>query len=222
MNKAKKTMLITLIPAALTIFFIAKVLFPAIGNYTELREKFNKTETIYKETKASVEELENNKTLLKEMEDLNNQVADFDIQIPSEFQDEFFLIDLGRFSIKTKTNIIALNSKKEKEFAIKNSEDNQNKKSLKKKKRRKKVEEISISPLTIYEKSFEIKNLGHYNESLNFVKNLENYQRKFIINEISAQISKNDEKNPNPKIELKIEGSTFKSVKNVQNIDSAE
>ena len=216
MKNSKKTILITLLPAVLTLYFISQVLVPAIGNYKDLREKFNETKILYKETQAKIEQLQNNKKLLKETAELNNQVADFDIQIPSEFEDEFFLVDLGKFSIDTQTKILSLNSKKEKAVEIINPNDEQNKISTKnKKKKRKKQEEQPASPLTIYEKSFEIKTLGNYNQIINFVSILENYQRKFIINGVSAQISKNDETNPNPKIELTIEGSTFKSTKNL-------
>lgn len=214
MKNSKKIILITLIPAMLTLYFVSQVLFPAIGHYSDLREKFIETKNTYKETQANVKELQNNKKLLKELEELNNQVADFDIQMPSEFEDEFFLVDLGKFSINTATKITALDSKKEKEFAINNLDNDKNK--LNKKKRRsKKQEEQPTSPLLIYEKPFEIKILGHYNQIISFVSRLENYQRKFIINGVSAQISKDDEKNPNPKIELTIEGSTFKTVKNL-------
>jgi len=214
MKNSKKTILITLIPAVLTVYFISQVLFPAIENYKDLREKFNETKNTCKEAQAKIEELQNNKKLLKETEELNNQVADFDVQLPSAFQDEFFLVDLGKFSINTATQIIALDSKKEKEFAISNPNIDQNKISKNNRRSSRKQEAPPLLPLSIYEKPFEIKTLGHYNEIINFVSRLENYQRKFIINGVSAQISKNDEKNPNPKIELTIEGSTFKAVKN--------
>lgn len=220
MKNSKKTLLITLIPAALTLYFITQVLFPAIQNYIDLTNKFNETRNSYKETQASVNQLQNNEKILKEIEELNNKVADFDIQIPSEFEDEFFLVDLGKFSINTATKIIALDTKTEKEFKIINQTDKQNNTSNKTKHRRKKLEEEPVYPLTIYEKPFEIKTLGNYNKIINFVSCLENYQRKFIINGVSAQISKNDESNPDPKIELKIEGSTFKAVRNLAEPDS--
>jgi len=222
MKNSKKTILITLIPAVLTLLFITQVLFPAIQNYNDLRNKFIETKNTYKETQIRVEQLQNNKKLLTELAELNNKVADFDIQIPSEFEDEFFLVDLGKFSINTATKIIALDSKKEKAFEINNPNGDQDKTSKKNKHRRKKQEEQPVYPLTIYEKPFEIKTLGHYNKIINFVSCLENYQRKFIINGVSAEISKNDEANPNPKIELKIEGSTFKAVKNTETTELQE
>jgi len=222
MKNSKKTILITLIPAALTLLFITQVLFPAIQNYNDLRNKFIETKNTYKETQIRVEQLQNNKKILTEIAELNNQVTDFDIQIPSEFEDEFFLVDLGKFSINTATKIIALDSKTEKAFEINNPNDDKNKASKKSKSKRKKQEEQPVYPLIIYEKPFEIKTLGHYNKIINFVSCLENYQRKFIINGVSAEISKNDEANPNPKIELKIEGSTFKAVKNTETTELQE
>ncbi len=216
MKNSKKTALISLIPAVLTLYFTTQVLLPAITNYNELADKYKETKNLYKQTQESIEELKNNKKLLKEYEELNNKTANFYIQIPAEFQDEFFLVDLGKFSINTSTKILSLNSKKEKEFTINNineSEKKTSKKEKKKKSTKKKKEEKPVYPLTIYEKPFEIKTLGNYNQIINLVTYLENYQRKFIINSISAHISKNDEKKPNPKIELEIEGSTFKAIK---------
>jgi len=215
MKYSKKTLLITLLPAAVTLYFITQVLVPSVNNYNEQRSKYDEAKQLCEETQTSIDELQNNKKLLKEAAELNNQTADFDIRIPSEFQDEFFLADLGKFSAGTATQIISLDSKNENEFTISNPADDKNKISKKKKKsRRKKAEDTPLLPLTIYEKTFEIKVLGHYNQVINFVDTLENYQRKFIINGVSVEISKSDDKNPNPKIELKIEGSTFKQVRN--------
>ena len=222
MKNSKKTILITLIPTVLTLLFITHVLSPAIQNYNDLRNKFIEIKNTYEETKTSVEQLQNNKKLLTELAELNNKVADFDIQIPPEFEDEFFLVDLGKFSTNTTTKIIALDSKTEKSFEISNPNANPDKTSKKSNSKRKKQEEQPVYPLAIYEKPFEIKTLGHYNKIIDFVSCLENYQRKFIINGVSAEISKNDEANPNPKIELKIEGSTFKAVKNLTEPESGK
>lgn len=224
MKNSKKTILITLIPAVLTLYFAVQVLLPEIYKYNDLREQYDETKNTYKETQTNIELLRNNKKLINETDELNKQIADFDIQVPSEFEDEFFLVDLEKFSINTSTKILSLDSKKEKEFEINISSEEKDKSSKKTKKNtkkeNKKKKEKPIPPVNVYEKSFEIKTLGHYNQIINFVSCLELYQRKFIINGISAEISKNDENNPNPKIELTIEGSTFKAVNNPNNSES--
>lgn len=210
MNKHKKAILIILLPAVMTLYFIFWILVPSIQNLIELKDKFKQTKATYNQQYAQVQTLKNNKKLIKEIAEINSKVSDFDIQMPSEFQDEFLLVDLSTFSVKTKTKIISLDAKTEKEVKIANSNDDKKKKKRKKGKK----EEKSNSPLNILEKPFEFKVLGHYNSTITFVKMLESYQRKFIINGISAQISKNDERNPNPKIELTITGSTYKSLEN--------
>ncbi len=218
MNNSKKTLLLMLIPVALTLYFIVRIFFPAVESYLNLREQYIQTLDTYKQTQESVEELKDNKKLFVELEKLNNQVADFEIQIPSEFQDEFFLIDIENFSINTGTKIIALDCRKEKELEIKDPQEEKNKEKSKKstqKKKKKNSKEKQVSPLAIWEKPFEVKIVGHYKQALGFVNLLENYQRKFIINGISAKISKSDENNPNPKIELTIQGSTYKKVETV-------
>jgi hypothetical protein len=210
MDNSKKTILIMIIPAMLTLYFIARVLFPAIETYRDTKSKFLQTSQTCQQEQAKLDELKDNKILLDELKELNAQVADFEIQTPAEFFDEFFLTDLGKFAINTGTRVISLNSKEEKEFEVKPVE-----KQKKKNKRSKKTEVKPLNPLSIYQKPFEIKAEAHYNQAIAFVENLEDYQRKFIISGISAQIAKSDEKNPNPKIELTIEGSTFKAINSV-------
>lgn len=221
MKNSKKSILITLIPAVLTLYFITQVLFPAISNYSDLRGKYNDTKAEYQDTNTKIEQLKNNKKILNNIDELNNQVADFDVQVPPDFEDEFFLVDLEKFSINTATKILSLNSKREKVFEIRSPDSDKDKTSKKKKKKSKKKQDKKTDlPLTIYEKPFEIKTLGHYNQIINFVNCLEIYQRKFIIDGVSAEISQSDESNPNPKIELTIEGSTFKAVENTVDSES--
>lgn len=218
MQNSKKTILISLIPAMLTLYFIAQVLYPSVQKYLDSREKFHQGINTYKETMANIEGLKNNKKLLEEMQELNEQASEFDIEIPQEFQDEYFIVDLNKFSLNTSTKIISLSSNKEKEMEISTSSD----KKQKSKRKKHHKEEQPLLPLSIWEKPFQLKTLGHYSEVISFIDCLEGYQRKFIINGISAQISKNDDKNPNPKIEITIEGSTYRTVKNPEILESEE
>ena len=207
MKKNKKILLIILLPVALTMYFIFWVLVPSIQNYNDLGKKVKQTEMTCKTTLEQVEKLKNNKMLLEDIEELDKTIADFGIQLPSEFEDEFLLVDLSMFSIDTKTKIHSLNAKTEKAIEIKKEE-------VQRKSRRRKKEENPVFPLTVYEKPFEFKIVGKYNDTIAFINALENYQRKFIISGVSAQISKSDEKNPNPRIELTINGSSYKAVDN--------
>ena len=207
MKKNKKILLILLLPFALTMYFVFWVLVPTIQNYNNLSQKVQQTEETYEQTFAQVEKLKNNKMLLEEIEELNQTISDFEVQLPSEFEDEFLLVDLSTFSMDTKTKINSLSAKTEKALEIKKEEKRRTS-------RRRVKEDDPVLPLNVYEKPFEFKIVGKYNDSIAFVNMLENYQRKFIISSVSAQISKNDEKNPNPKIELTIDGSSYKAIKN--------
>lgn len=224
MKNNKKFVLISLIPALLAVYFIFARLVPSINLYIALNEQYKDTFAVYKQTKSNVGELENNKKLLKEIAELNAIIPDFSTQAPKDFDDEYFLIDLGKFSEETSAKLISLTSKKPKEIEIeeadstkKDNKDNKDKgakkeKSNKGKKKGKKKKEAL--PLSIYEKEFEIKTLGKYPEVIAFMQNLENYQRKFIIQSISAEIAKEDENKSNPRVELTITGTTYKALKN--------
>lgn len=208
MKNNKKTLLILLLPTALTVYFIFWILIPSIQAHNDLQKNYKVTLADYNNLRTRVDMLKNNKKLLEETKELNRQTSDFYIQLPSEFEDEFLLLDFGKFSKDTGTKIISLNAGAEKEVQIKTEEKS------KKKRGRRRKKTAPVLPLNIYEKTFDFTITGYYNKTINFVKTLENYQRKFILNGISAQISKNDEKNPNPKIELIITGSAFTAVNN--------
>jgi len=215
MENSKKIIYITLIPALLTLYFIVRILIPAFGEYGDLRSKYLETQDSYQETQESVDKLKDNKKYLAEIEKLNERVFDFDIQVPSDFQDEYFLVDIGKFSQVSSAKIITVNAKAEKEYKISPPASKDDKKDKKKKRKKKsdKKKDASENPLVIYEKPFEIKVLGSYKQVIKFVQSLENYQRKFLITGVSAEIAKDDDTKANPRIELTIEGSTFKSEK---------
>jgi len=213
MENSKKIIYITLIPALLTLYFIVRILVPSFGSYGDLRAKYLETKENCKETQESIEKLKDNKKYLAEIEKLNERVYDFDTSIPSEFQDEFFLVDIGKFSESASTKVTSVSAKAEKEYKIIPAVSQDDKKNKKKKKKTKKKKDVPENPILIYEKPFEIKVLGNYKQVIKFVKNLENYQRKFLITGISAEIAKDDDKKANPRIELTIEGSTFKAEK---------
>jgi len=213
MNNSKKTLLIALFPVVITVYFIMQILVPTVKDYLSLRDKYAEAITSYKETHARIEELQNNKKLFSELNELNNNLADFEVQVPAEFEDEFFLSDLERFSGETSTKIISLDSKKEKELEIISQSEEKTKKS-RKGKRSKKSDQSQMLPLSVWERPFEFKVEGRFAKTIAFIDLLENYQRKFIINGVSAKISKSDENNPNPKIELTVQGSIYKQTKN--------
>jgi hypothetical protein len=60
----------------------------------------------------------------------------------------------------------------------------------------------------------EITTVAYYNQIIDFIKYLENYQRKINIDSISTKVFEQDKLRPNPRVELKINGSIYKSTVN--------
>ncbi len=211
MTSSKKIFLIGLIPVILIVCFIVLVVTPSVENYFEIQEQVKAEKTEIENTKTLIVGLKNNVKTFKQIEELNKELADFSIEFPEFFEDEIVLIDFEQFAVMTTNKILVLNSKKEQEIKIRNPEKEKAAKK-KKKKRKKKNQPEEIPLVRIIEKPFELKTVAYYNEVIDFINLLDSYQRKVVIKGISAKIFKEDKENPNPRVELVIKGSTFKSV----------
>lgn len=208
MDNTKKIILMCTIPVVLTILFIVLFTVPAVSQYFDLTAKIKKHEKIIKSTKSSISLLKSNKKLADDLEKLNTELIGFDIEFPQAYQDEVLLIDLEVFANQSMNRIVELKSMSEKKIEIKNPEEEN-----KKKKRRRKREKV-VPPLEIMEKPFNINTVAYYNEIIDFVKFLESYQRKVNIRGITAQIFSEDKENINPRVEMKIAASSYKSIIN--------
>jgi len=211
MKDLRKIVLMCLIPVLLTIIFIACFTVPAITQYMGLTKKINQEKSSIKETQSRVEELRANKKLANELAKLNTALAGFDVEFPEEFRDEIFLIDLEIFANEAVNRIVQLQSSSEKNIEI---TDPNAPETAKKSKKRAQVKDEELLPVQIIEKSFDINTVAYYSEIINFVRFLESYQRKINISGISAKIFKDDTESLNPKIEIKIAASVYKSVIN--------
>ncbi len=90
----------------------------------------------------------------------------------------------------------------------------------KRKKEGKKKNQEETQPVTIMEKPFEITTVAYYNEVIEFVSFLEDYQRKVNIDSVFTEVFNDDKNKPNPRVELKIKGSVYKSKLNQQVINN--
>jgi len=209
MNNTKKIVILCLVPAILTIFFIVGFTVPAVNQYFKLSKQIEQKKLAIKNTKATVEMLKANKNLAKELERINTQLIGFDVEFPTEFRDEILLIDLEIFASEAVNRIVGLQSFSEREMEIidpKETPEERKKKKLKK--------DPEMPPVQIIEKPFDINTVAYYSELIDFVDFLETYQRKVNIDSISAKIFNDDNQNPNPRIALTIKASTYKSIAN--------
>jgi len=211
MNNLKKIIFLSLIPAFLTIFFIVKFAMPATQEYFDLKKQIKLEKAGIKVTKSSIESLQANKTLANNLKKLDTQLLNFDVEFPAEFRDEILLIDIEMFADQAINRIVKLESMNAKRFKITTPEDEKKKK--KRKRRKSKINE-ETHPVTIMEKPFEISTVAYYNEVIDFVSFLEDYQRKVNISSVFTEVFNDDRNKPNPRVELRIKGSVYKSKLN--------
>ena len=172
MNNLRKIILMSLIPALLTIFFIVQFTMPSVKEYFNLKKEIKSEKAAIKDIKINLEKLNMNKKLVNKLNELNIELAGFDTEFPSTFKDEILLIDLEMFADKTINHIVKVASK-----PIKNVEIIDSSKPKIKNTGYRKTEKQEILPVTVIEKPFELSTVAYYNQIIDFVTFLEDYQR---------------------------------------------
>ncbi len=210
MNSLKKLILMSLIPAILTIFFVIKFTIPSVKTYFELKKDIKKEILIINDLKTNIESLKANKTLLDKLKEINSELVGFDVEFPKEFGDEILLIDLELFADEAVNKILTVKSLPEAEVEIIDPSRIGEKKK-KRTSRRAKNEQKEKGPVTIIEKPMELSTVAHYKEIIEFVSFLENYQRKVNIQGVYTDVFNDDRSTSDPRVHLKIKGSIYKS-----------
>lgn len=214
MTDLKKLILMSLIPAILTIFFVVKFTVPAVKEYLSLKKQIKTEKSAIKNVKSNIQALKTNKILQEKLNKFNDKLTGFDVEFPEEFKDEILLIDLEIFADETLNKILKVRSLPEKQIKIIDplKVEPKNKRPC-----RKIAEQEEIKPVTIMEKPLEINTVAYYSEIIDFVTFLENYQRKINIEGIYTSVFGEDKNSSNPRIEVKIKGSIYKSTVNAKN-----
>ncbi len=212
MNNLKKIILLSLIPTFLTVFFVAKFTIPSVKQYFKLKEQIDSEKIVIKEIKSNIKVLKANKMLLDKLNRLKAELTGFDVEFPSELKDEILLIDLEMFANKTINKIFKVRSMPEVEVKI--TDPSKQKTENKNRSRRTVNKPEEVKPVTIMQKPLEINTVAYYNEIIDFVTFLEDYQRKVNIEGIYTNVFNEDKDMPNPRVELNIKGNIYKSTVN--------
>ncbi|HSA05583.1 MAG TPA: hypothetical protein P5556_00230 [Candidatus Gastranaerophilales bacterium] len=212
MNSLKKIIFLGLIPVFLTAFFIVQFTIPGVKEYFKLEKQIKSENMAIEELQNNVEGLRKNKKLLNALNKLNTELADYEIEFPSEFKDEILLVDLELFANESVNKITKVTSQSEKEIDINNPLKQSVKKKTRNSKKQKNEEEKPL--ISIMEKTFEINTIAYYSEVIDFISFLENYQRKIYIEGIHTEVFSDDKSRLNPRVELIIKGSIYKSAVN--------
>lgn len=210
MDSLKKLILMSLIPALLTIFFVVKFTIPSVKTYFELKKDIKKETIAINDLKTNIESLKANQALISKLEGLNSELIGFDVEFPKEFGDEILLIDLELFADEAVNRILKVRSMPEADVEIIDPSKVGEKKK-KRASRRGKEEKKDKGPVSIMEKPLELATVAHYKEIIEFVNFLENYQRKINIQGIYTDVFNDDRKVSDPRVHLKIKGSIYKS-----------
>jgi hypothetical protein len=213
MDRSKKLILYSLIPVALTLFFIFQFTLPSLNGFMELIKLIKAEKESIAGLEGRIAVLKSNKTTQKKLESLNEDLASFDVEFPKNFNDEILLIDLEQFSNVSSAKIMEISSKKDNLMDLQKSEEPS--KTEKKSKRIRCSKKVKQAPLVqVFEKQYMLKTLSYYTKLIEFVSYLESYQRKININGIKAQIFNDDKAIPDPRLSAEIEGSIYKSEVN--------
>jgi len=207
MNKSKKAILISSIPAFLTAVFVIFILFPTGNNLFDTVGKLKMKKNEYNLTQEKLEQAKDNKVILKEIEILNGKLINFDVNVPENNEIAILLIDLEKFAEQSNINIIALDSKEEKDTEIKDSNQKEVKKKSSKRGKNKKEEK----PLKLFEIPIEIQTLGYFNDILKFINILEKYERVVSIDGILMKDYEKDDKKTEPRVKITINASIYKA-----------
>lgn len=210
MDKDKKALLISFIPAFAAIIFLLYVLLPSLMKMQEVKNELNNKENDVSALKTQLLSLEKDQKVIKEVGILRNELNDFDIKVPSEDNLAIFLIDIESFAQKDNIKIISLDAKKTKNVDLSVQADNKAKAGTVNKKSKKKKEILPIALISI---PVEIKVVGYYNDIMMFINDVEKYKRATIIEGIEIKDFKDDEKLPQPRIEMSINANIFKVIK---------
>ncbi len=211
MDKSKKILIISFIPAVLTLLFIVYILVPSIDKMNTSSSELSKAKNSLAENKALLGDLQKKVKYNKELEDLKTKLADFDVKIPSEHDLPILLYDLERFADISKVKISSFKAEREKKLKIVDPKDE---KKSKKKSSRKKPAKKEESPYNFSSVPAKVVITGPYLDTLKFVNILENYGRKLVIEDITVSENKKNSKKSKSDIEMQINLKVFKLEKN--------
>lgn len=199
MNKSKKIILISLLPALLTLIFIAYVVMPAIADLNETKNNLETEKAALAETQEKLILLKENSKLSKDVQKLKDKVFDFNVQVPPKDEIAVLLVDVGKFANDSNVKILSLNSETEKSLEIETPKINKNKIETEKNKK------VSNPPVLFSEIPLKLSVVGCYSDVLNFINEIENYQRKITITGISVSNYSKNKNIAKPEIEIVID-----------------
>lgn len=202
MNRSKKILILSIIPVILTLIFIIYIVVPTVSRLNVLNNELRQEQISYKESKSKLDGFNADKAILKSINELKEQLANFDINVPAEDDLSILLIDLEKFGEPLNVKVISMNTKpeEEKDLIIKSKKKPKSSNTNKKKK--------VFSPL--FAIPVEVSAVGYYQDILGFINILENYERKITINSVKVENYKEDKEIETPRVQMTIDAIIYK------------
>jgi type IV pilus assembly protein PilO len=224
MKKSKKILYLSFIPLALVMVFVLYIIIPVFNDLNLNEQNVENQKIQIENAKIKLEKAEQDQKLIDEVTEMENKLGIFDLQVPERKELEIMLVDIEKFATDSGDKILGLNASPEKIVEItdptKDKDDTSVKSSDKKEKKtqktksRKKKDKKDQGPIILQEIPLEINVLGYYPQIVRFIKKLENYERKIVIESVEARDYNKDSEQASPRIEMKITAKIFILTKN--------
>ena len=209
MNNSKKLLLLSLLPGLLTVMFILYVLVPAISKIDNTKQNLESEKAAYTDTQNKIDSFKANNRLFNEVQDLKATLADFDIKVPPKDELAIFLYDVEKFAGASKIKVSSVTTKAQNPVEIidpaKVAKENATANRKKKK--------TDVAPANLVEIPMEIMVIGYYPDVINFIKTLEAYQRRVMINGVMVSNFRDDKDKAVPRVQMTIDCSVYSFFK---------
>lgn len=201
MNKANKILLLSFLPVILTVIFALYVLIPSFDSLNTIKKDFESQTNLLNELKDKVANAKNNKENLSVITKLRQRLADFEQQVSDEYDSALLVFDSEKIAYLSGVQLLSFNIK---------DETNEEEQPLitRKNKKEQSPKKIKLTELVAIPVEINIK--GNYLSVIEFVRNLESYQRKINVN--TLEIQRADKSSPD-QIQAKLNCKFYKVKK---------
>lgn len=188
MDKSKKIILISFLPIIFTVLFALYAMIPAI-------ESMNKTKITLKEETDSlallngkIADAKNNKANLKIVEKLKEKLGNFSEQTSYDYDSALMVFDGEKIAQLSGVKLVNFNIRNEQEGKEEDADAIKRRNQNATNPNEKKTEEKPLAILTYTPADIVI--TGSYLEIIDFITNIESYQRKITVDNIEIKRSK--------------------------------
>lgn len=201
MNKSNKILLLSLLPVILTVIFALYVLIPSFDSLDRSKKEFVSQTTLLNELRDKVANAKNNKANLSAINESRLKLADFEQQVSDEYDSALLVFDSEKIAGLSGVRLLS--------FAIKDEiNEEEQPVILKNDNNADTVKKVKLTELVSLPVEINVK--GNYSSVIEFVKNLESYQRKVNIETLEIKRADNSSQD---KIQAKLNCKFYKVKK---------